>query len=390
VGDELEILWLAVDPGVRRQGMGRSLVRVVLAEAQAHRAHVHLELRASNVAARALYAELGFVVVGRRSRYYRDGEDALQMTRALEGAVRTVDRGATPSDPDARAADLAPSSTASDESLAPLRMDAEVIRNDPESAGSPNLRLVLRSDAWPGFQPGQFAMLSPGAVSEAPRSDPLLPRPMAVYQTRALGEAGGTEIEILYKRAGRGTALLAEARPGERVRLVGPLGNPFPLPAPGERALLVGGGTGTASLLELARLAAERGPVEVLLGARSASDLMGRLDFASLDAELFVATEDGSDGIRGLVTRLLEERLESARSEAVCVYACGPTPMMRACAELASQAGRRCWVSLENTMACGFGVCLGCAMPLEAGGFGLVCRAGPVFESGAVVWEGLP
>jgi dihydroorotate dehydrogenase electron transfer subunit len=268
----------------------------------------------------------------------------------------------------------------------PLRVDAEIARNDP--AGGANRRLLLRIPDWPGFAPGQFVMLSPGARTAVERWDPLLPRPMAVY--RASRSDGGTTIEILYKVSGRGTALLSEALPSQRVRVVGPLGRAFPPPRPGERALLVGGGTGIASLYELAARILEGGAsgCEVLLGARTAADLMGRDDFAALGAELRVATEDGSDGERGLVTQLLERALGSGGAPRV--YACGPTPMMRRAAAIAAARGAPCAVSLENVMACGFGVCLGCAAPLAAGGYALVCREGPVFEAGAVLWEGLP
>jgi len=260
---------------------------------------------------------------------------------------------------------------------APLRTLAEVAANARE--GGSNHRLRLRVPSWPGFRPGQFVMLSPGAVGAAARSDPLLPRPMAVYRSH------GDEVEILYKRTGRGTALLADARPGERVRLVGPLGRPFPLPREGERALLVGGGTGIASLYELAREIG--GGAATLLGARSAVDLMGCADFEALGPALQIATEDGSAGEQGLVTDLLEAEL--ARGGPARVYACGPTPMMRRCAELAAARGAGAIASLENHMACGFGVCLGCAVPLRAGGFALVCREGPVFATGDVAWEGV-
>jgi dihydroorotate dehydrogenase electron transfer subunit len=262
----------------------------------------------------------------------------------------------------------------------PLRIDAEVSVNACE--GGVNHRLRLRVPGWPGFEPGQFVMLSPGALGAAPRTDPLLPRPMAVYR------GSGDEVEILYKRAGRGTALLADARPGERVRLVGPLGRPFPAPLPGERALLVGGGTGVASLYELARRLLPATEMAILLGARSAGDLMGRADFEAIGGRVRVATEDGSAGERGLVTDLLESEL--ARGGAARVYACGPTAMMRRCADLAAAGGAAACASLENHMACGFGVCLGCAVPVSGGGFALVCRDGPVFSTGDVVWEGLP
>jgi dihydroorotate dehydrogenase electron transfer subunit len=252
--------------------------------------------------------------------------------------------------------------------------------------GGANHRMLLRVPGWPGFEPGQFVMLSPGPQAAAPRSDPLLPRPMAVYRERRAG--GEAEIEILFKRHGRGTALLAECAPGARVGVVGPLGRGFALPAAGS-ALLVAGGTGIASVYELAARLLRRGTrAAVLLGARSAGDLMGAQDFAALGARLEIATEDGSQGKRGLVTELLESEL--ARDASSHVYACGPTAMMRRCAEIAAARGAACSVSLENPMACGFGVCLGCAAPLASGGFALVCRDGPVFDARAVEWGRMP
>jgi dihydroorotate dehydrogenase electron transfer subunit len=170
--------------------------------------------------------------------------------------------------------------------------------------------------------------------------------------------------------------------------MVGPLGRSFDLPAPGERVLLVAGGTGIASVFELTRRSCERAAVSVLLGARSAEDLMGVADFEGLGVDLRIATEDGSSGARGLVTALLEDAL-AGEAEAR-IFACGPTPMMQRCAELAAERGRPCIVSLENRMACGFGVCLGCAAPLREGGYALVCRDGPMFEAAAMDWKGLP
>lgn len=268
---------------------------------------------------------------------------------------------------------------------APLRADGEVRENRAEGGLHHRLRLFV--PGFGGFAPGQFAMLSPGAVGAAERFDPLLPRPMAIY--RAQPSAGGAELEVLYKVGGRGTALLAQARTGERIRFVGPLGRPFPEPPPGSLALLVGGGTGIASLFELATRirAAGVARVRVLLGARSRGDLMGREDFESLGVELQVATEDGSLGEKGLVTSPLERMLADERE--ALVYACGPTAMMRRAAVLAAARGRRCLVSLENPMACGFGVCLGCAAPRVGGGFALVCRDGPVLEASSVDWERL-
>jgi dihydroorotate dehydrogenase electron transfer subunit len=274
--------------------------------------------------------------------------------------------------------------TAAPRRQAPIRGEGRVVSLADE--GGVNRRLVLAVPRWPGNDPGQFAMLSPGARGSAPRFDPLLPRPMAVYRTRAGG--GDPQIEILFKVHGRGTALLADLEPGDRVAVVGPLGTPFPDPGPGARAVIAAGGTGIASVYELAaRLNARDVDVRVRLGARSAGDLMGESDFAASGIDLAVATEDGTRGVRGLVTDLLPDAL--AGDGAAVLYACGPTPMMAAIARIAAQRGVECYASLENPMACGFGVCLGCAAPLRAGGFALVCRDGPVLPAHEVAWESM-
>ena len=125
-----------------------------------------------------------------------------------------------------------------------------------------------------------------------------------------------------------------------------------------------------------------------MLGARSADDLMAREDFERTAAELHFTTEDGSLGEAGRVTDPLARVL--AEADVASVYCCGPTPMMRACAELAAKHDVSCVVALENNMACGYGVCLGCAVPHVSGGYALVCRDGPVFDAREIAWEGLP
>ena len=266
---------------------------------------------------------------------------------------------------------------------AAIRADAVILENRGD--GGANHRLRLRVPGWPAARPGQFVMLSPGAIADVRRDDPLLPRPMAVFRQQAGAEP---EVEILYKVEGRGTHLLADARAGERVRVVGPLGQPFRLPAPGEHAVIVGGGTGVASLFGLAAEAPASARRTVVLGARTRLDLMAVRDFEALDVRLRITTEDGSLGEPGLVTGPLAELL--AEGPVSTVYCCGPTPMMWRCAELAVAASVPCVVSLENHMACGFGVCLGCAAPRPAGDYALVCRDGPVFDAAEIRWEGLP
>ena len=279
--------------------------------------------------------------------------------------------------------------------MAPIRTTATVVSN---LLDGPGRKLRLAVPDWPGAVPGQFVMIGAGAEAAVPRQDPLLPRPMAVYRdfgTSANGEPDASEIELLYRIVGRGTRLLAEAKPGEAIKIVGPLGRGFPLEThPSESAenlaILVGGGTGIASLYELAVALLGLGrSVLVILGARSASDFMASADFNALDAELICTTDDGSEGIAGQVTGPLTDRLDEVGGDAT-VFAVGPTPMMKACAAIAAERSVRCYVSLENPMACGFGVCLGCAAPRTDGGFSLVCRAGPVFLAGEIDWEGLP
>ena len=242
-----------------------------------------------------------------------------------------------------------------------IRAVAEVLIADSR-------RVVLRVPGWPGHRPGQFAMLTldPSGLHR----DPLLGRPMAVYR------GGADDLEFRFKVVGRGTRILSELSPGAAVGVVGPLGNGFPDPPP--RTTLVGGGTGIASLYEVALRA--KGEVTVLLGGRTRDDVMGLADFEALGCDLRVSTEDGSAGHRGLVTDLLEPQAGGT------VFACGPTPMMRVAADRAREAGARCWVSLETPMACGFGICLGCAVPTREG-FRYVCTHGPVFEAEALGWE---
>jgi len=229
-------------------------------------------------------------------------------------------------------------------------------------------RLVLEVPGWPGHRPGQFAML--GLDPSLRHRDPLLPRPMAVYR----GDAGA--LEFRFKIVGRGTRIMSELAAGAKVAVLGPLGNGF-APCDGP-ATLVGGGTGIASLFELARMASPR--PRVLLGGRTREDILGLEDFEPLGVELEVATDDGSLGQRGLVTDLLAPRAGET------VYACGPLGMMQRAQQLASRAGARCFVSLENNMACGFGVCLGCVVKTPAG-FRYVCTHGPVFDAATLGWE---
>src|SRR5215471_416284 len=205
---------------------------------------------------------------------------------------------------------------------------------------------------------GQFTMLRGAEWGDAP----LLPRPMS-YLT------AGTTPSVLIKVFGEGTARMARAEPGEPFTLLGPLGNTWRPLAAGRKPLLVAGGVGIAPLLFFARELREAGirPI-ALYGGRTARDLPLADDLSEL-AEVHVTTEDGSRGRAGRVTDVLAE----LSSEETDVYACGPDGMMEAVAAHCAKKRLRCEVSLETPMACGYGVCLGCPVPMTDGSYIYAC-----------------
>jgi dihydroorotate dehydrogenase electron transfer subunit len=164
------------------------------------------------------------------------------------------------------------------------------------------------------------------------------------------------------------------------VDVVGPLGRPFPAAPRGARALLVGGGYGAAALVGLAeRLRGQGNPVDVVAGAAAADRLCSVQELTGLADRVEVTTDDGSSGRQGLVTLAVEELLPSAG----VVYACGPMPMLRAVADAATARGIPSYVAVEESMACGIGVCMTCVLPIvgEDGRtrFSRSCTEGPVF-----------
>jgi len=232
---------------------------------------------------------------------------------------------------------------------------------------------VLTFDAPRGIEAyaGQFTMLRGAEWGDAP----LLPRPMS-YLT------AGTMPSVLIKVLGEGTARMAKASPGEPFTLLGPLGNRWQTPSPGRKPLLVAGGVGVAPLLFFARELAAVGirPV-VLYGGRTARDLPLEDELVEV-ADVHVTTEDGSRGQRGRVT----DALSALASDETDVYACGPDRMMAAVAELCAARHLRCEVSLETPMACGYGVCLGCPVPLTDGSYLYACTQGPCVDAARVAW----
>lgn len=254
--------------------------------------------------------------------------------------------------------------------------DAITLKHVPLTGGYRLLRLQAPAIAGPA-RPGQFVHLRiPGLEPTALR------RPFSIYRA----EAG--ELSILYKRVGRGTEMLATLQEGTTVSLMGPLGNGFPLTDGTTKPVLIGGGYGVAPLVFLASRLPRKGVI--LMGGRSAGDLLCIEDFEALGWPVETATEDGSRGTRGYVTALLERHLESTDA-APELFACGPDGMLRAVGARAIATGCRAWLSLDHHMVCGIGACLACIQKVHAPGGGTrlarVCKDGPVFEAREIVWK---
>ena len=227
--------------------------------------------------------------------------------------------------------------------------------------------------ALPKMAPGQFAQLR---IDES--KETFLRRPISLHYV----DYEKNEVGFLVQKVGAGTASLWEKRPGSVLNAILPLGNGFTRPTSAEQSvLLVGGGVGVAPLLfmgmEMRRMGAR--PV-FLLGARSKTDLI-RLDAYRAQGDVYVTTEDGSEGEKGFVTQ--HSILQSKKFDNIAV--CGPKPMMMAMASYARKVGTSCEVSLENMMACGLGACL-CCVENTVDGNVCVCKEGPVFNVDKLKW----
>ncbi len=241
--------------------------------------------------------------------------------------------------------------------------------------------------AWTGskIKPGQFVM-----VKVAGSTDPLLRRPFSVYNVIKNGKS----IELVYKVIGRGTSLMSAWKKGMEVDILGPLGNSFPKPKKKEHTLLVAGGIGIASFYNFAKTSLIKKQDAVLLfGARTKKEAKLAKEFKKLGLKVKIATEDGSAGTKGYVTALMPKEI----TDKTVIYSCGPLAMLSAVAEVAKNNGDpKCFVSLETSMACGIGACLGCAVrqsenagASEYGNYKMVCADGPVFDSSELDWSSL-
>lgn len=222
------------------------------------------------------------------------------------------------------------------------------------------------------LQPGQFVHVRiPGLEMSALR------RPFSVF------DAADGRVTVLYKTVGRGTLALNAAKVGETLMVEGPLGHGFPLKCAGV-PLLVGGGYGVAPLHFLAK---RLSGAKVFIGGRTKDDLLALDRFAALGVEVFTATNDGSAGVKGLVTDPLDDELIRLREQGKTfeLFACGPDPMLKAVAMRATGSGSKGWISMDRHMICGVGACYACIQKTVRGN-SRCCIEGPVFAAEDLVW----
>lgn len=248
-----------------------------------------------------------------------------------------------------------------------------VQKNDP--LNTTNFRITLQANVTlEKITPGQFTNVEiPG------NKDVFLRRPFSIFEV----DYENNCLTILVKVLGKGSKTLSEVMPGDKLSLIYPLGKGFTIPTKSDKILAVGGGSGVAPVLHLVEYAKTNAEnTQVVLGARNEADHLSKLSKYSSYADLHYTTDDGSFGHRGVVTQhpIFENISQFDR-----IYACGPLPMMKAVAETARRNNIFCEVSLENLMACGFGVCLCCIEPTIKGNL-CVCTEGPVFNINDLKW----
>lgn len=242
--------------------------------------------------------------------------------------------------------------------------------------------LELKSDTpLPEIVPGQFVEVKVDGSETT-----YLRRPFSIHRVNYEENT----MHLLIKMVGAGTNKLASSKPGEAINIMFPLGKGFNL-TDNKRVLLVGGGCGVAPLYFLAKQLHEKGnDVNVLIGGRTSEDILMAEDYAAF-GKVYIATEDGSTGEKGMVTAhsIIKGKREIATDYSEIsenatkfdkIYCCGPDGMMRAIAHIAELMNIPCEVSLENTMACGIGACLCCVVESNTGNV-CVCTEGPVFDS---------
>jgi dihydroorotate dehydrogenase electron transfer subunit len=273
--------------------------------------------------------------------------------------------------------------------MTPVQVRGEVLA--VKQIGAYFAMTVVASGIADQTRPGQFVAV---AVSGDDGSM-LLRRAFSIHRVASRGVYGGT-VEFIFSANGKGTSWLARQRPHDPIDVVGPLGKPFPLPKEPANCVLVGGGYGSAPLFMLAESLRHRGcRVDFVLGAATQDRMFGALDAKRMAASVAFTTDDGSYGEQGRVSDVLPGVID--RVHADVIYACGPMAMLQAVYAVGAAAyngqGIPTELAVEESMACGIGVCMTCVLPVigDDGQTRMVrsCVEGPVFAGDRIRWDAL-
>ncbi|HOX54073.1 MAG: dihydroorotate dehydrogenase electron transfer subunit [Candidatus Omnitrophica bacterium] len=252
-----------------------------------------------------------------------------------------------------------------------IQIKAKLIKNIEVA---PNYyKMVLDAPAIAcAAKPGQFVNILAGDKFE-----PLLRRPFSIYNVN------DSKLEILYRVVGKATELFSKKKPGEKLNVLGPLGNGFDLKTKKAKILLVGGGIGIAPLVFLAEKLTGK-EILALIGAKNKKHILCVDELKDAGAQVKIATDDGGIGFKGSVTDLLKQSVRPKDKIGV-IFACGPKPMLKEVAYIAKKHKIEARLSLEEHMACGIGACFGCVVNTTRG-YKRVCKEGPVFDAREVIF----
>jgi dihydroorotate dehydrogenase electron transfer subunit len=225
--------------------------------------------------------------------------------------------------------------------------------------------------------PGQFLTLRVNSSTA-----PLLRRPFAYSGTDDTSSA----FSIIYQKRGNATDILAGKQTSERIDCIGPLGNNFQFPENSQTAILVAGGIGIGPILFLAsELQKKNLPFKFIFGCRNKQFIPDLKAFSQLKP--IICTDDGSHGFKGTTADYLTANTTLIPSNSI-FYTCGPDRMLHACYQFSKKKGARCWVSVEQVMACGVGACMGCVVKVKTEQkYMRACKEGPVFDADILAWE---
>ena len=228
-------------------------------------------------------------------------------------------------------------------------------------------------------RPGQFVNIRCGNTT-----DPLLRRPFAIHKR----DKERMVFDVLYETVGKGTGELNRRKIGERLDVAGPLGNGFNIDPQKKIAILIAGGAGIAPLPFLTDHLLDKA-VYVIVGFKKQENIVCIDDIKEMNVQTIITTDDGSAGKKGfssdLLLSLLDDEIKPQFYETTTIFSCGPRPMLKEVAAIALAKNIACQVSIEQKMACGFGVCLGCSIPTK-NGYKLACKDGPVFDAAELLW----